>query len=157
MPKSSSVLFASKFQKHRLVMEPKDYEWKGPRIHGETRGHAIEFENNNYRTDDPAEIEFLRSKIVEGNVYEIPEQVPDPSPILAELAVASEGRTRQILTEELDGWERDIVIRTCEAKLAGETVVAPLPEGDDPEAPFGRKEDGTPRKRRVPTHLPNVK
>lgn len=155
---SKSVLFTSTLaKKHRLVMDPKDYTWKGPRVHGETPGRTIEFDKGIYRTDDESEIEFLRAKQeYDGTIMEIPEQVPDPSPILAELAVASPDRTQQILDEELGEWNREIVIRTCEAKLGGEPYVPPVPEGEDPDAPFGRKEDGTPRKRRVPTHLPNV-
>lgn len=152
---SKTVLFTSTLAKeHRLVMDQKDYIWKGPRVQGETPGHTIEFQNGVYRTDDPSEIEFLRAKQeYDGAVMEIPEQVPDPSPVLAELATASTERTEEILREEHEGWMREIVIRTCEAKLGGEPYSPPIPEGEDPDAPFGRKADGTARLRRVPAHI----
>jgi hypothetical protein len=153
--KTREVLFASRSPEHRLVMEPGDYIWKGPRIQGEAKGKTIEFHQGVFRTSDPAEIEFLREKLVsEPMIYEIPQEVPDPSSLLVELVDASEDRVRQILEAELDGWERPQIIEVCEKRLGAQTV-APSSEyeSDDPEAPFGRKPDGTPRKRAVPEHL----
>jgi hypothetical protein len=156
--KTREVLFASRFTELRLIVDSTDYEWKGNRIHGETKGHTIEFHKGTFRTVDPVEIDFLREKIANGesNIREVPAQVPDPSSLLVELVDASEGRVREVLAAERDGWERPEILEVCEKRLATfgtDSYDAGEYESDDPEAPFGRKADGTPRKRAVPAHL----
>lgn len=156
--KSSTVMFASTNTEHRLIIKPSEYIWDGNRLRGETKSHTVEFKGGIYRTDDPVEIEFLRDKMKsEPAIYEIPQEVPDPSPILVELVSASPGRVREILDLELEGWEREPVIEAAHARLATFTdspasLHEPAPVVDQ-EAPYGRKADGTPRKRPVPPHL----
>jgi hypothetical protein len=116
--KTRAVQFMSKYAQHRLIMVPKDYNWQHGRVQGETPGHTIEFEQGRYTTDDPAEIEFLRTKVDGATIYEMSPVVPDPAALLAELATASADRTREIQSAELEGWERPVVLETCERKLA---------------------------------------
>lgn len=119
---TKTVTFHSTIESHRLVIpgHQKDYEFVNGRIMGETKGHTIEFTKHLKVTEDPLEIDYLRSRIAEGDPHlrELEVQVPDPSPVLAELATASADRTRELLAEELEGWERPVVIQTCQAKLA---------------------------------------
>lgn len=140
--KSDQVLFASTFSEHRLVIDPSEYVWEGSRLRGETKSHTIEFHDGTFRTNDPGEIAFLREKMqTEPAIYEIPQETPDPSALLVELVSASADRAEQILNEELEGWERDPVIAAAHARLASFSQ-APVVD----EAPFGRKQDGTPKK-----------
>lgn len=136
--------FASRYRNHRLVVEPTDYEWKGNRIVGETKGHTIEFEDGLYRTSDPEEIAFLEAKSADGVVYRLDEQSPDPSSVLVELVTASVERAQEILDLERDGWNREPVVQAAEAKLSAAPSNGTSGEVDD--APHGYKEDGTPKK-----------
>jgi hypothetical protein len=119
---TETVTFHSDSEKHRLVIPgyQKDYEFVHGRIMGETKGHTIEFENHLKVTSDPVEIDYLRERISKGDpkLREMAVQVPDPSPILAELATSTADRTREILSAEREGWGREVIIETCERKLA---------------------------------------
>lgn len=120
--KTRAVTFHSIHESHRLVIpgEQRDYNFVNGRIMGETKGHTVLFDRNLCITSDPVEIGYLRSRIENGDsdIREIDPIVPDPSAVLAELATASADRTREILAAELEGWERPVVVETCERKLA---------------------------------------
>ena len=116
------VTFISRYRDHQVCMEKSQPIIQHGVMVGRTEPPPITFVNGRYTTDDPQEIDYLRSR---PGLTEVDAQAfaPDPSELLAEVAIAGPDELKELWRAETDSHQRELVLETIEKKLSqyGET------------------------------------
>ena len=138
MTTATTVRYVARYRSLRLVMKPSySKEVDGRSI--PVSGTAIQFEDNQYSTSDPAEIEFLdsRPELKTGLIVRV-EGIADSSAVLAEMNKTLEDKDAEIARLKK---ERDDALAKRGAAIDTASVTVPDATGasqDDDAAEVGK-------------------
>ncbi len=144
------VTFISQYRDQTMVMSPATpiYAQNGIKI-GEDPGRRIEFKNGRFATSDEAEIEFVRSRILDpagANCFELDATINAPgiNEVLTAIMHASDEELAEMLSAEREQYKRPVVLEALENATLARQAAEYTEEPVEPEPV--KRGPGRPRK-----------